>query len=120
MKNVAMWIRPLSGRSLAALVLTSLAVFATSARAQAPQSPPINLQSEVTEIQAENGVILEQLQKLEEQQKTLLKLVDELQRRLHGRPATIGRQSPPPTQPEPVPAAQAKCRRNPPLSATLC
>ena len=70
-----MWIHFLAGRSSAALILASLVLFASSARAQAQQSPPTRLESEVTEMRAENGVIREQLRKLEEQQKTILQLM---------------------------------------------
>src|SRR5882762_2809341 len=54
-------------------------------------------------MRAENGVIREQLRKLEEQQKTILQLMDELQRKLDGRPDAIAHQSAPAPQPEPVP-----------------
>jgi hypothetical protein len=100
-----MWIRPLSGRSSAALVSTFLASFAIFARAQAPQSQPTSLESEVTQVRAENGAIREQLQKLEEQQKTLLQLVDRLQRQLDERSVAIAQQSPPASQTEPAASA---------------
>ena len=86
-----------------ALVVTCLALLTTSVRAQAPQAPPTRLESEVTGMRAENGVIREQLRKLEEQQKTILQLMDQLQRKLDGGPAAIAQQSPPAPQPEPVP-----------------
>jgi chromosome segregation ATPase len=82
-----------------------LASFAISARAQSPESRPAGLESEVTEVRAENGVIREQLRKLEEQQQTLLQLVGQLQRRLDGRPSAIVQQSSPAPQTHPVPAA---------------
>ena len=113
-----MWIRPLAGRSSAALILAALASFASSARAQAPQSPPTSLESDVKEMRAENGLIREQLRKLEEQQKTLLQLVDELQRKLDGRPVAIAEQSPPAAQAEPVPAALAVVPPKPAAPAT--
>src|SRR5262245_28788465 len=69
------WIHFLAGRSSALLVLC-----ASSARAQAPQSPPTNLASEVRE----------------------------LQRKLDGRPASIAQQSAPAPQPEPVRVAPSK------------
>ena len=100
-----MWIRPLAGRSSAALLLATLASFASSARAQNPQSTPDSLESEVTERRAEYGVIQEQLRKLEEQQKTILQLMGELQRRLDRRPAAIAQQSSPAPQSEPTPSA---------------
>jgi hypothetical protein len=90
-------------KSPGALAVTCLALFTTSARAQAPQAPPTRLEGEVTEMRAENGVIREQLRKLEEQQKTILQLMDELQRKLDGRPDAIAHHSAPAPQPEPVP-----------------
>ena len=83
----AMWSHLISGKSSAALALASLALFVSSARAQAPQSRPTSLESEVAEMRAENGAIREQLRKLEEQQRTILQLMDELQRKLDGRTA---------------------------------
>ena len=47
-----------------------------------------DLQSEVTALKAENAVVRELLQKMEEQQKTLLEQVNQLQRRLDGGFAT--------------------------------
>jgi hypothetical protein len=65
------------------------------------------------EIRAENGVIREQLRKLEEQQRTLLQLVDELQRRLDGRSAPIASQSSPPALPaQPDPRRLRPLRRH--------
>ncbi len=113
-----MCMRILSGKSSAAVALTSLMIFASSTRAQDPQSRPTSLESEVTEMRAENGVIREQLRKLEEQQKTILQLIDELQRKLDGRPAAIAQQSPPAPQPQPVPAAQAVVPPKPAAPAT--
>jgi len=113
-----MWIRRLAGRSSAALILAALASFASSARAQNPQSTPDSLESEVTERRAEYGVIQEQLRKLEEQQKTILQLMDELQRRLDRRPAAIAQQSSPAPQSEPTPPAQAAALPKPAAPAT--
>jgi hypothetical protein len=64
-------------------------------------------------MRAENGAIRDQLRKLEEQQKALLQLVDELRRRFDGSPATIANQSLPPTQPDPQPPAQAATATQP-------
>ena len=90
-KEQSMWMRILSGKSSAAVALTFLTIFASSTRAQDPQSPqtqtrPTSLEGEVTEMRAENGAIREQLRKLEEQERTMLQLMDELQRKLDGRP----------------------------------
>ena len=114
-----MWMRLLPGRSSTSLlVLTSLAFDVSSARAQDPQSRPTSQESEITEIRAENTVIREQLRKLEEQQKTILQLMDELQRKLDGRPAGIAQQPPSARQPEPEPAAQAAMPPKPAAPAT--
>jgi len=113
-----MWIRRLCGRSPVRAALASLILFASSIRAQAPQSPPTSLESEVTEMRAENGAIREQLRKLEEQQKTILQLMDELQRKLDGRPVAAAQQSPPAPQAELVPAAQAVVPPKPAAPAT--
>jgi hypothetical protein len=59
------------------------------------------------EMRAENGAIREQLRKLEKQQKTMLQFMDELQRKLDGRPPAIAHQSPPAPQPDHEPAAEA-------------
>src|SRR5579862_4776814 len=81
----AMRIRLLSGSSSAALVLTSLALFASPAPAQVSPSLPTNSESEVTEMRAENGGVRELLQKIQEQQKILdehQKSIDEQQKYL--------------------------------------
>jgi hypothetical protein len=100
----------LSGRPSALLLLAFLAWLASSARAQTPQSGPSSLDKEVMEMRTENSAIREQLRKLEEQQKAMLLLMDELQRKLDGRPAAIAQPSPPAPQPE-----LRQRRRNPPL-----
>jgi hypothetical protein len=102
-KKPVMSITRVFRKSPGALAVTCLALFTTSVRAQAPQPPPTSLEREVTEMRAENGVIREQLRKLEEQQKTILQFMDELQRKLDGRPAAIAQQSAPAPQPEPEP-----------------
>jgi hypothetical protein len=70
---------------------------------QAPESEPSNLQTEVAGIKAENAELREQLRKVQEQQKTLLELMGQLQRRLDGEPTTVAHESlpltPPPTRP---------------------
>ncbi len=108
----------LSGKSSATAALASLALFVSSARAQAPESRPTSLESEVTEMGAENGVIREQLRELEEQQRAILRLMDELQRKFDGKTAMISQPSPPARQPEPVPAAQAVVPPKPVAPAT--
>src|ERR1041385_5169174 len=64
-----------------ALVLASIALFASSACGQA-EDP----QSEVTAMKAQAAAILDLLHKLEDQQKALLEQVDRLQQRLDGSP----------------------------------
>jgi hypothetical protein len=58
-------------------------------------------------MRAETAVIREQLRKLQEQQQTLLHVVDELQRRLNGQPATVAHESPPSSTPASKPAPTA-------------
>jgi hypothetical protein len=95
----------LAGRPSAVLVLAFLMWLASSARAQTQQSGPGGLEKEVMDMRTENGAIREQLRKLEEQQKAMLQLMNELQRKLDGGPAAIAQQSPP--APQPAPPAQA-------------
>jgi hypothetical protein len=102
-KKPVMSITRVFRKSPGALAVTCLALFATSVRAQAPQPPPTSLEREVQEMRTENNAIREHLGKLEEQQKTILQLMDELQRKLDGRPDAIAHQSAPAPQPEPVP-----------------
>jgi len=72
----------------AALTLAAMIVLATSARGQAPESPPSTVDSELVQVRAENSAIREELRRLEEQQKTVLQKMEELQRRLDGGTAT--------------------------------
>jgi hypothetical protein len=109
-----MWIHYLASRFTVAFMLASPALFPNSARAQNQQSLPNSLESEVAAERSENGVIREQLRRLEEQQKTLLQLVDELRRRFDGSPATVAKQALPPTQPDPQqPLVQAAAATQP-------
>jgi hypothetical protein len=102
-----MWMRQLSGKPSVTVVLTSLTLFASSARAQDSQSAQSRLESEVMDMRADNRAIRQELRKLEEQQKTILQLMDELRHRLDGGPAAAAHQSPPAPQPDSAPAAQA-------------
>jgi hypothetical protein len=87
--------RRLSG----AFAWVSMLPFATAAYGQAPGPQPgnpeshvaaaqgsgaIDLASEVAAMKAENAAVREQLRRMEEQQRTLLQMVDRLQRRLDG------------------------------------
>jgi len=75
-------------RFSAALIVASIALSATSARGQAPEPPPSTVDSELVQVRAENSAIREELRRLEEQQKTVLQMIEELQRRLDGGTAT--------------------------------
>ena len=97
-----MWIHPSFARWSVAVLATFLASFTISARAQTPQFQPASLESEVTEVRAENSAIWEQLRKLEEEQQTLLRLVDQLQRRLDGGSASSAPESSPVPQTGPT------------------
>ena len=108
-----MFIPRSSYRHSVVLSLTSVMWFATSAYGQAfvpqPSSPdkqvaaaqgprlinaekkiadegprPSDLENEVAAVKADNAAVREQLRKMEEQQRTLLEMVDRLQRRLDG------------------------------------
>src|SRR5258705_8342526 len=99
-----------------ALARASVTLFTTSAYGQSPAQPaspnndttaaqgprlsnpekkvvaeerrPDDLETEVAAVKAENAAVREQLRKMEEQQKTLLELMDRLQRRRDGLPIT--------------------------------
>ncbi len=108
-----MFIRGAYIRLSVALALTSVTLFMTSAYGQSPantpgspgnqaaatqvsqlgkpgnsflvQKPrPIDLEAEVATVKADNAAIREQLRRMEEQQRALLELVDQLQKRLGG------------------------------------
>lgn len=67
----------------------------------ADEPKPRDLESEVTNLKAENAAVREQLRKMEEQQKALLEQFDRLQRRLDGVAANAD------VQPTRQPASQA-------------
>src|SRR5215471_14903611 len=72
-------------KCLAARTVTSLALLTTAAYAQDSQPTPLSsLESELQEMRAENTDIRGQLQRMEEQQKALLGLIDQLRQRLDG------------------------------------
>ena len=108
----------LSGRPSATLLLGFLTWLPGSARAQTPQYGRGSLEKEVMEMRTENGAIREQLRKLQEQQKTILQLMDQLQRKLDGGHAAIAQQSPAAPQPEPVPAANAALNTPQPVTGS--
>jgi hypothetical protein len=129
-----MFIRGASIRLTVALALTSVTLFVTSAYGQSsatpPDSPgnevaaaqgsqlsnpgekflpekprPIDLEDKVAAVMADNAAVREQLRKMEEQQKTLLELVDRLERRLDG--STVAEVSPPAQPPDPAEATES-------------
>src|SRR6185369_6047093 len=105
-----MSIHRLSGRSQVIAALASFLLFASSTRAQIPQSPSTE-PSEGMEVRTEHSLFREQLRKLEEQQrtiedqqKTILRLLGELQGE---RSAATAHQSLPAPRSESVPAGVA-------------
>jgi len=108
----------LSGRVSTVLLLAFLTWVPSSARAQTPQSGPGSLEKEVMEMRTENGAIREQLRKLEEQQKTILQLMEGLQRKFDGGPAAIAEQSPPAPKPQPMPAANSAFNTPQPVTSS--
>jgi hypothetical protein len=69
-----------------------------------PEKPrPIDREEEVATVMADNAAVREQLRKMEEQQRTLLELVDQLQRRLDG--STVAEVARPAQPPGPAEAA---------------
>jgi hypothetical protein len=71
-----------------------------------PEKPrPIDLEDKVAAVMADNAAVREQLRKMEEQQKTLLELVDRLERRLDG--STVAEVSPPAQPPDPAEATES-------------
>jgi hypothetical protein len=95
-----------------------LVLFAGSAYAPSAQTPPASVESELTQIRTENGAIRVELHRLEEQQKALLQLIDQLQRRLAGRPAPVVYEPPAaPPAPAPPPPGSPKPAPEPPRQA---
>src|SRR6266478_5839185 len=125
-RGSSMIIRVASIRLTVALALTSVTLFVTSAYGQSsatpPDSPgnkvaaaqgsqlsnpgekflpekprPIELEDKVAAVMADNAAVREELRKMKEQQRTLLDLVDRLQRKLEG--STVA-ELPRPAQPQ--------------------
>ena len=69
----------------------------------APESPPNDLQSELSNLKAENAAVRELLRKMEEQQKALLEHVNRLQQRFDG--ANTANAQPSEQQPPPATAS---------------
>src|SRR6266576_2644748 len=72
---------------------------AAAGYAQSPDVEAGDITSEVAAVKTENIALREQVNRVEEQQKILLEVVNELKRRLDGEPTTVVRESPPPTAP---------------------
>ena len=62
---------------------------------------PSSLADDVAGIKAENAALREQLRRVEEQQKTLMDVINRLQQRLDGTPVTVAAQPAGPTRTEP-------------------
>src|SRR6185503_3945880 len=117
-----------------ALAFTSVTLFTTFAYGQSPVIPPVSpdkgaaaaqgarssnpeknvaakeprpgdLENEVAAMKAENAAVREQLRKMEDQQKSLLELVDGLRRKLDGNAIADPRVAQPPGMAEPARAA---------------
>jgi hypothetical protein len=70
-----------------------------------PDKPhPIDLEDKIAAVMAENAAVREELSRMEEQQKTLLEVVDRLERRLDG--STVAEVSPPVTPADPAEIAR--------------
>src|SRR6476660_4029579 len=86
------------GRVRVALILISMTLFAGSSFGQSPapgpdnkqkevttaETPRSDLESEITNLKAENAIVRDLLRKMEDQQKILLVQVERLQQRLDG------------------------------------
>ncbi len=96
-----------SFRFCAAFALTLAMMFVISAHGQTPASSPGSLEREVAGVKAENAALREQLRNLEEQQKAMLSLMQQLQRRLDGTPAAAAQEQTAAQPPSPVVAATA-------------
>jgi hypothetical protein len=84
-ENVPMFIQPLILRRFsAALAVTSLLFPGTHLTRQPPVAPPSRVQTEIAQIRAENAVIRDELRKLENRQRVLLRRVQMLQRAWDG------------------------------------
>ncbi len=83
------------GESRVLSALLALVLLAATTYGQAPAVPPGSVESEVAGIKAENAALREQLRRVEEQQKTLLELVNQLQQRLGPTTTTMAAEAPP-------------------------
>jgi len=83
------------GESRALSAVLALVLLAATTYGQAPAVPPGSVESEVARIKAENAALREQLRRVEEQQKTLLELVNQLQQRLGPTTTTMAAEAPP-------------------------
>src|ERR1700759_3409940 len=86
---------------------------AAIAYGQSPDVEAGNLASEVTALKTDNTALREQLNKVEEQQKVLLEVVNDLRRRLDGEPITVVRVSSPPIAPPTQPVTATSLMAQP-------
>jgi hypothetical protein len=101
------------------LAMMSIVLCATSASGQGSQGT--NLDTEVKNLKAQNALVLDLLQKMEERQKALLAQVDRLQRRIDGVPAADAQAATPVqvTQPGPLAMAAANASVAPAIAANV-
>ena len=98
-------LKRLSASPSAALAVTSLLSLVISASGQTTAPSRGSLEGEVAGVKAENAALREQLRNLEEQQKAMLSLMQQLQRRLDGPPVTAAQSAAQPPSTAIVPAA---------------
>src|SRR5258708_7761395 len=84
----------------------TLVLLAATTYGQAPAVPRGSVESEVAGIKAENAALREQLRRVEEQQKTLLELVNQLQQRFGPITTTMAAEAPPVPKQDPPAATQ--------------
>ena len=94
------------GESRVLSAVLALVLLAATTYGQAPAVPPGSVESEVAGIKAENAALREQLRRVEEQQKTLLELVNQLQQRLGPTTTTMAAEAPPVPKQDPPAATQ--------------
>jgi len=92
-------LKRLSASPSAALAVTSLLSLVISASGQTTAPSRGSLEGEVAGVKAENAALREQLRNLEEQQKAMLSLMQQLQRRLDGPPVTAAQSAAQPASP---------------------
>src|ERR1700704_1816279 len=94
------------GESRVLSAVLALVLLAATTYGQAPAVPPGSVESEVAGIKAENAALREQLRRVEEQQKTLLEIVNQLQQRFGPITTTMAAEAPPVPKQDPPAATQ--------------